>query len=346
MLKGCPYGTHRVIEPKGVLPQAAVRLDNDTGKFYDNEIRVEVETLNIDSASFKQIRDEAGGNTKRIGEIIFETVKRFGKQQNPVTGSGGVLIGKVSSVGPALAGKIDLKQGDEIVTLVSLSLTPLEIKEVLAVHPETDQVDISGTAILFERSIYAKLPEDLPRKVALAVLDVAGAAPQANKLVKPGDCVCILGAAGKSGTLCAYQARKNAGDSGLIIGVTSSEANVKRMQEIGFCHKAIRGDATRPLELQQAVLEATGGRLADVTINCVNVPGTEMGSILATKDDGVIYFFGMATDFTRAALGAEGIGHGATMIIGNGYTKDHAEFSLNLLRESEQLRSLFEAIYA
>jgi L-erythro-3,5-diaminohexanoate dehydrogenase len=86
--------------------------------------------------------------------------------------------------------------------------------------------------------------------------------------------------------------------------------------------------------------------MADVTVNCVNVPGSEMASILATKDDGVVYFFGMATSFTRAALGAEGIGHDATMIIGNGYTKGHAEFSLNLLRESPELRALFEATYA
>ena len=31
MKKGCPYGTHRVIEPKGVLPQPALKIDNSYG---------------------------------------------------------------------------------------------------------------------------------------------------------------------------------------------------------------------------------------------------------------------------------------------------------------------------
>jgi L-erythro-3,5-diaminohexanoate dehydrogenase len=90
----------------------------------------------------------------------------------------------------------------------------------------------------------------------------------------------------------------------------------------------------------------TGGRMADVTINCVNVAGTEMASIMATRDDGVIYFFSMATSFTRAALGAEGIGYDVAMLIGNGYAKNHAEDSMRLLRESPKLREVFEKMFA
>lgn len=345
MLKGCPYGSHRVIEPLGVLPQTAVRVDNDMSKVYDNEIRVAVKTLNVDSASFTQIEEQAGGDEKRIGEIIMETVRNAGKQLNPVTGSGGVLIGTVESIGPAIADKIDLKPGDEIVSLVSLSLTPLCIEEVLGVRAHVDQVDVRGTAILFERTGYAKIPTDISRGVTLAVLDVAGAAPQVHKLVKPGDTVCIIGAAGKSGMLCSYQARKDAGPSGLVIGLTSSASNTKRMEELGLCDRFAQADATNPLETQRIVEKLTDGKLADVTINCTNVSGTEMASIMATKDDGVVYFFGMATSFTRAALGAEGICHDATMIIGNGYTKGHAKFSLDLMRESELLRDVFETLY-
>ena len=92
--------------------------------------------------------------------------------------------------------------------------------------------------------------------------------------------------------------------------------------------------------------ELTGGKMADVTINCVNIEGTEMACILATKPDGVIYFFSMATSFTRAALGAEGIGYDQTMIIGNGYAEDHAEKSLQIIRESEKLRNIFEELYS
>ena len=52
MKKGHKYGTHRVISPKGVLPQPADKLDNNMDEIYDNEILIDVQTLNIDSASF------------------------------------------------------------------------------------------------------------------------------------------------------------------------------------------------------------------------------------------------------------------------------------------------------
>ena len=87
--------------------------------------------------------------------------------------------------------------------------------------------------------------------------------------------------------------------------------------------------------------EITDGNLCDLTINVVNIQNTEMASILSTKDNGTVYFFSMATSFTKAALGAEGIGKDVNMIIGNGYTKDHAEITLNLMRESRVLHDLF-----
>jgi len=82
-----------------------------------------------------------------------------------------------------------------------------------------------------------------------------------------------------------------------------------------------------------------------VTINCVNIPHTELSSILVTKDGGTVYFFSMATSFTAAALGAEGVGKDVTMIVGNGYTRDHAAISLHIMRESPALRKIFEQLY-
>lgn len=96
----------------------------------------------------------------------------------------------------------------------------------------------------------------------------------------------------------------------------------------------------------EKISELTGGQMCDVTINNVNIPDTEMTSILCTKNDGVVYFFSMATSFTKAALGAEGVGSDVTMIVGNGYTKGHAEITLQELRENEALRKIFTDLYA
>ena len=346
MKKGNKYGTHRVIEPKGVLPQPANKIDNNMDEIYDNEILIDVKTLNIDSASFTQIEEQAGGDEKKIAEIMLDIVAKQGKHRNPVTGSGGMLLGVVEKIGTALEGKTDLKVGDKIATLVSLSLTPLRIDKIKAIRKEIDQVDIDGKAILFESGIYAKIPADMPENLALSALDVAGAPAQTAKLVKPGDTVLIIGAGGKSGMLCCYEAKKRAGITGKVIGLCHSEKSTKRLMDLGFCDHVFSADATQPVAVLEKIEELTHGQMCDVTINNVNITDTEMTSILCTKDTGVVYFFSMATSFTKAALGAEGVGSDVTMIVGNGYTRGHAEITLQLLRESEKLRKVFTELYA
>ncbi|WP_297717411.1 zinc-binding dehydrogenase [uncultured Porphyromonas sp.] len=343
---GNRYGTHRVISPKGVLPQPADKVDNNMDEIFDNEILIDVKTLNIDSASFTQISKQAGGDKKKIAEIMMDIVEKQGKHRNPVTGSGGMLLGVVEKIGDALKGKIDLKEGDKVATLVSLSLTPLRIDKIKEIRPEIDQVDIDGKAILFESGIYAKIPEDLPENLVLSALDVAGAPAQVAKLVKPGDTVTIIGAGGKSGMLCCYEAKKRAGVTGKVIGIDYSKESVERLKSLGFCDEVFSADATQPIPVMEKVEKLTNGKMSDITINNVNIPDTEMTSILCTKGDGIVYFFSMATSFTKAALGAEGVGSEVTMMVGNGYTAGHAEITLQEFRECKALRDLFTELYA
>jgi L-erythro-3,5-diaminohexanoate dehydrogenase len=344
LVKGSPYGIHRVLEPPGVLPQAARRIDNDM-RLYDNEIRIDAEILNIDAASFTQIKQVCGGDAAKIAAMMVDIVARRGKHQNPVTGSGGMLVGMVNAIGCELEGKIDLKAGDRVATLVSLSLTPLVIHRIKAIHLDIDQVEIDGQAILFATGVYAKLPADLSPSLAVAVLDVAGAPAQTARLVNPGDTVAVIGGGGKSGLLCLHVARKRVGRSGTVIGIGSGETSCRRMAATGWADHVLRVNATDSIAVMDDVSRITDGRMADVTINCVNVPNTEMAAILATRDCGTVYFFGMATSFTAAALGAEGVGKDVTMIIGNGYAHRHADYAFELLRESPELRRLFEKTY-
>lgn len=342
-MNACMFGTHRVIKPLGVLPQASDILDN-TMVCQDTEMLLEVETLNIDSASFTQIKEATQGDVKAMKAMILSIVSARGKMQNPVTGSGGMLIGKVIEKGEKC--KHDVNVNDTIATLVSLSLTPLLIEEIKAIDLSNDQVHIKGKAILFQSGIFAKVPNDMDAHVALAALDVAGAPAQVNKLVKENQSVLIIGAAGKSGILCAYQAKKNAGPNGKVIGLVYDEAQKAMLEPFGYCDSILVGDAREPMAIYGLVKEHNQNEQVDVCINVVNVPGTEMASIITTKSSGIVYFFSMATHFAKAALGAEGIGSDVTMIIGNGYTLGHAELTLNILREEPKLFDLFQNRYA
>lgn len=328
------------------MPQDAWRLDN-TPVAGETEILCDVDALNIDSASFRQIREECGSVAERIGRRIEAIVAERGKQHNPVTGSGGMFVGRVADVGEALRAKTDLREGERIASLVSLTLTPLQIERVRRVDLATGRIWIEGKAILFESALWARLPDDIDEGVALAVLDVAGAPAQVRRLASRGATVVIVGADGKSGMLSCAQAKAGVGPRGRVIGVVPNGAtpSAQLLARERFVDELVVADARSVLAMSERVAAVAPG-LADLVVNCVNVPGTELASILCAREGGIVYFFSMATSFTAAALGAEGAGRDVTMIIGNGYTRGHAETALQTVREHPALHKHFNATYA
>jgi L-erythro-3,5-diaminohexanoate dehydrogenase len=334
-----PYGLHRVMDPRGALPQQADRLDPSPPPG-PGEAVVTVERLNIDAASFHQIRQEQGGDPGRLRSRVVEIVRRRGKMHNPVTGSGGMLIGTVREVGGR---RSDLRPGDRIATLVSLTLTPLHLDDLSGWDGASEQVPASGHAILFETAAYARLPGDLPDRLSLAVLDVAGAPAQVRRLTRPGGRTVVIGAGGKSGMLAAVAAREAGSRVGAVVLTEAEGADVATL---GF-DDVVVADARDAAAALDATTRAWGGDgLADLVVNCVNVPGTEAASILLCRDGGVVCFFSMATSFTAAALLAEGLGKDVGLMIGSGYVPGHAELALDMVRRHAGLRDLFQRRYA
>jgi len=337
-----PYGLRRVVSPKGALPQRAEVLDPSL-PLGEDEVSIAVEALNVDAASFRQIEAAAGKDPGRIADEVLRIVRARGKLHNPVTGSGGMLIGSVRAIGPRHPAAGALAPGARIATLVSLTLTPLRIDRIRAVRPEVERVECDGEAILFATGPWARLPDDLPDGLALAALDVCGAPALAARLVRPGQRVLVLGA-GKSGALVLAQAREGLGGGGELVAADRSAEALEAVARAGLCDRTLRVDATDATGTLAAVQDAGGP--FDLVVNCASVPGTEMASILAAKDGGTVLFFSMATSFTAAALGAEGVGKDATLLVGNGFVPGHADLTLGLVRRNAGLRALLEARYA
>ncbi len=339
---GDALGTHRVIEPTGSLPQPAWRVDNDVSRRFASELHVEVETLNIDAASFRQMEEASGGATGDVAAQIAATVAARGKQHNPVTGSGGMAIGRVAWIGEAYP-QSGLAVGDRVATLASLSLTPLALRRVVAVRHASAQVDVEATAVVFASAPIARVAADLPERLALALYDVAGAAPQAARIVGPGDLVVVLGAGGKSGLLIAAEAHRR---GARVVGVESHAPFAEDLVKLGLCVAVVAADARDPVATREAVLGATSGREADVVFSCVNVAGVELSAVLVARPRGKVYFFAMSTSFAAAALGAEGVGRDVDLFIGNGYAQGHADHTLDLVRQSPDLRATLTRRYA
>lgn len=351
MSAGSPFGTHRVLAREGIgpaLPQQAQQLDASPDIASD-EVRIGLEVLNLDAASYRQLAQthtQANGETDGLAlrQAVLEIVASRGKMQNPVTGSGGMLIGTVEAVGERST--LGLSVGMRVATLVSLSLTPLQITDGLRNWDGlSEQVPATGHAILFGRSIAAELPADLDPLLGLMVMDVCGAPALVSRVVQQyrqrgvQPTVAVLGAAGKSGSLSLAAARSSgAADT---VAVVPHRGEYDLLNGIGLAEHVVIADARDPLELAQAVQTATGP--ADITVVCVDVPGCEQPAIMATAQGGTVIFFSMATSFSAAALGAEGLAADVTMLIGNGYVPGHAAYALSLIRDDTAVRGLFES---
>src|SRR3712207_3760168 len=209
----------------------------------------------------------------------------------------------------------------------------------------SEQVPVDGWAVLFGRSIAARIPDDLPSALALAVMDVCGAPALTARVVRQyvdqagGPVVAVVGGAGKSGSLSLAAAR-HAGAARTVC-VVPTEAEAALAVDASLADHTVVADARDPVALRDAVRSVAPDG-ADVTVVCVDVPGCEGGAVLMTREGGTVIFFSMATSFPAAALGAEGLAADVTMLIGNGYVPGHADLALQLLRDEPGVRRLFE----
>ncbi|MGN8764558.1 L-erythro-3,5-diaminohexanoate dehydrogenase [Hornefia butyriciproducens] len=336
--KGEYYGTHRVIKPEGLLPQAAEKIDNSL-PIYSNEILIDVIALQPTATAMHTIKTECGEDETKVKERILQIVEDRGKFQDPITKSGGMLIGTVKEIGDDLKkkGTLNLKVGDKIATLVSLSLTPLQIRQINKIDLQNEQVWCDAYAILFESGIYTKIPDDLGEELSLAVMDIAGAPASIAKNAREGDIIVVMGA-GKAGLLSLAEAKKRVAPTGKVICMEYSKAQCELVRKLKLADIVLCVDGQKPLEVFNKYIEATSGRLADLTVSTVNVPDTELSTILVTKDTGRLFFYSMSTDFCKASLGCEGVKKYPTMILGSGYCPGHAEIAFNIVRENDSLR--------
>jgi L-erythro-3,5-diaminohexanoate dehydrogenase len=324
-------GADRVLAPPRALPQPADRLDA-CGPVRPYEFEVDVERLCLDSTSFRNIRERSDADPGRMAARILEVVEQRGKMHNPETDSGGVALGRVSEVGERYGDPP--APGDRIVTLASLTLTPLRLEEVVRVDPADPQVEVRGTAYVADRSAWGRVPDDLPLATALAVYDVYGAGSLTKELIHEGGAVCVLGA-GHAGKV-ALAAARDAG-AGTLVAVDVDAAAIELVERLGLCDIGVTADLRDPLAALEAVRGA-GGPPADLTVVVVNATGCEPTAILLTADTGTVLFFSMATNFSTAALTADGMSSGARMLVGSGYTPDVGAYALDLVRRTPALR--------
>jgi L-erythro-3,5-diaminohexanoate dehydrogenase len=332
-------GVDRSVSPLGVLPYLAWRLDARTPPA-DYEAGLDVEYLNVDATSYRQLGEAGGHSPDRMAELILGIVNERGKMQNPVTGSGGVLLGRVATVGTRYT-MGNLQPGSRVVPLASLAAIPLRLSAVGPVDPGCPQVPVTGQAIVTGRMSCAAVPGDLPVSAVLTAYDVYPVASHVRRLARPGDHVLIVGA-GHAGLLAMITAREVTGQAGQVTVVDASPAAIRRAATVDGSARGLVADATDTRGLL-SVLSGSGVEPADLTVLCTTATGCEGSAIAATRRAGTVLFFSTATSFPAAALGADSMSSLAELIIPNGFTADRGEDAIDMLRRHRVLAGIYAA---
>jgi L-erythro-3,5-diaminohexanoate dehydrogenase len=327
-------GAKRVLEPPGALPQAALRLDVAL-PLQPYEIELDVDTLCVDSTSFRQLVESNENDPEKVGQAILRVVSKRGKMHNPVTGSGGILTGTVSAAGESYDDPPAI--GARIVTMASLTLTALRLESVGEVDCKRPHVPVSGVAYLPSGLPWIGYPDDIPLDAALAALDVCNSASQTRSLVDADTRTVLVLGGGHAGLLALAAAGDAPGNGRRIVLIDADERVCERARRLGLCDVAIRTDL-RDAVAALASLEDAAVPRADLTVVVVNATDCEAAAILLTADHGTVLFFSMATSFTNASLGADGLASSARMLIGSGFAPDRGAYALELIRRDEQLQ--------
>jgi L-erythro-3,5-diaminohexanoate dehydrogenase len=327
-------GTKRVLEPPGALPQAALRLDA-TLTLQRYEIELDVDTLCLDSTSFRQLVESHERDPQQIGEAILRIVADRGKMHNPVTGSGGILTGTVRAAGDDYPDPP--RMGSRIVALASLTWTPLRLEAVNQVDPASPQVPVSGTAYLPWTAPWAAYPQDTSVEATLAALDVCNAASETRDLIDGNTRVVLVLGGGHGGLLALAAARDSLADGGRCVLMDADQDICQRALDLELADVAIQVDLRDAVQSLQR-LEAAGLPRADLTVVVVNSADCEAGAMLLTADHGTVLFFSMATSFSKAALGSEGVASTARMLIPSGHVTDRGAYALELIGRDERLQ--------
>jgi L-erythro-3,5-diaminohexanoate dehydrogenase len=331
--------TWRSLDPPDALPHLARVLDAETG-LTEYEAVIDVELLAVDATSYRAIRERSEADPERMAAAISDIVAARGKLQNPWTGSGGVLMGRVAEVGASYHAS-DLGRGERVMPLASLVAIPLRLESVGPLYPDDPHVPASGRAIVTGSMACARLPHDLASRAAVSAFDVFPAPSHVRELATPGMHVVIFGA-GHAGLLALVAAREAVGKDGLVTVIDRAPAALRRAEALDPGVAVVAADVTDTVSTADA-LAARGLPPGDLTLLCTTVAGAEGTAIVATAERGTIVFFSTATSFAAAALGADAVGSRARLLIPNGLTDDHGEYAFELLRRHSALRKMFEA---
>ena len=329
------YGIDRVLSPPQVFPAAAWELDNSR-QLRPGEIRVSLRKIHIEGTSFLHISQMAGGDEDLMKERIIDIVMTRGKLHNPVTDTGGVLYGIIEEIDPAYENTAGLKEGDEVFCNASLAGLPMKITNINGIDPVYSQIEAEGYAILLPGVPILKRPPDLPIDLLLFVFNESGTIYNVSKEALGKHNFAVIGNSWIMNLLYGYTIRQAAGPEANIYCLLDRNTEPlfqgDRIQELvdAVFTKTDHMNMLRPVTCLKKLEPYPE---MDLSVNCVDIPGSETINIVATKSGGTVVFANFISNYNMALYITEGVSRDLKIMCADGYINEYADFDFQLVRE-------------
>lgn len=347
------FGLDRVMEPKGLIPATAWKLDNDR-RLRSGEARVKLERIHLEWDNFQQICSSCGFDEDKIRVKIFDLIEKRGKLHNPFTGSGGVLAGTIDEMAEGLQLAENVTAGDRIYCIASLSSIPIYIEEIREIDFNYGQIQCTGYGILFEASPIYMMEEKLSLDYTLAAIDEAGSLFGAYNIAVEhrNEDIIIIGRTVYATLTYAAAVREAVGDHAVITAV------MDRDSRDGLSHEEIQQvmqpmvdntyfvELTEPVQTYEELTEkdpALGK--ADMVIIAEDIFGSETLAVMLSNPFGDLYFTSVENHYAEAQLAAESMGKIVTMYAFDQYIKDYPQFTTRIVHKIQNKLDEINRLY-
>lgn len=345
------FGLSRVIEPKASVPVTAWKLDNRR-EIRPEECRVSLKLIHLEKDCFQQLCSEYGYDETKIIAKVFDLIGRRGKLHNPFTNTAGQFYGTIEEMGSEYARHSPYKAGDNIFCLTTMTALPIHVEKIHKIDYNFGVLTVTGYGIIFLDSPLTALPSEVPLEYTMVAFDEAANFYAIYNSCKEGKRFLIVGKDLLSGLTYVEAIKKGAGEDCYITMILNEDGigtlTRKQVSEelAHWVDSFYILDVTQPILSSETVL-AREEAPYDLTINCEDLLGSEVLSVILTRRKGKLYFTSLKNSYTQSNLIAESMNKELETHVLCQFIEGVEKFTIELLRsmsvDLERLSRLYRS---
>ncbi|QAT43261.1 sigma-54 interaction domain-containing protein [Aminipila luticellarii] len=345
------FGVSRVIEPKGTVPVTAWKVDNSR-ELSPSECRICLQLIHLERDCFQQLCSECGFDEAKIIAKILDLIHRRGKLHNPFTNTAGQFYGTIEAMGSEFEKNSPYHIGDPIFCLTTMTAHPIYIDKIHKIDYNYGELTVSGYGIAFIGSPLTKIPPVLQLNYTMATFDEAASLYSIYHVSDKGKRYLVIGKDLVSSITYVWAIRKAVGEDCYITvildedGIGTLTPEQVKQELAHWVHSSYILNVAQPIPASETIL-GQEKKPYDMTINCEDLLGSEVLSVILTRQKGRLYFTSLKNGYTQSILIAESMSKEIeAYVLGQfiiGYEKFTFDLLISIAEDLNRINKLYES---